>query len=171
MKLIDPSPERAAECEQGVLYAVAAVAVSQGRINKLPSPAEMRDILKERNKTLRILEKDSLLSQSYRDQTRRERERLEKMANHVPHGSRQLDSAKASAVLFAWHLLADFGRGPPGLTRKGLWHGLALALLMDNADIKTDLYEYMEYYGQQSKIPAPELQVPKRIFGMLVRED
>ena len=113
----------------------------------------MRDILVKMVGSLRHIEKNaSLVSKSYRDQTRRERERLEKLADMRP-GSSRVSLAKFNAVHFAYHLLANFGKGPPGLSREGPWHRLAGILF---GDVNADLFEYLEYYKRLESLPPPD---------------
>ena len=161
MKLVGPMPKRAAECEQLLYHAIAMMTLAEWIAN-LPRPAEMREIIKARVRTLRTLENDSLLAKLYREQTLAERQRLEKQADRIKrgarHGSRPVNFARFNAVHFAYHLLADFNsKGAPGLTRGGLWHDLAQILF---GHTKADLFDYMKIYSDLPEIPAAEVLTP-----------
>jgi hypothetical protein len=167
MKLIGPMPERAAECERRLLYAIGAVTRAE-RIDNLPTPAKMRDVLTKRVETLRKIEKDAVHGRTFRDRARLERERLEEMTRRkVPLGSRRPSGAKFNAVRFAHDLLADFAKRPPGLTRDGDWHELALILFGDR---KADVFDYMQAFKSRPKQPLrDEMLVPDWVADLLFR--
>ena len=163
MKLIDPAPERATECEQRLLYAVREITRAE-LIDGLPTPAKMRDVLAERVEVLRKIEDDAIHGRAFRDQARRERERIEELTKHkVP--PRPLNFAKFNAVRFAHDLLADFGKRKPGLTRDGKWHDLAVILWGENAD----LFDYMERVKTMPESPRDDIIAPEWIVGLMVR--
>jgi hypothetical protein len=141
LKLIDPASERVTECERRLLDCIFRVNMFQ-HLDKWPTPAEMREVLEKLIENLRKLEKDRLLSGAFRDQARLELERIERLAKReVPPGSRRPSDVKLNSVCFANDLLAEFGKGAPGLTRDGNWHTLAVMLFGGNSE--TDLFEYM----------------------------
>ena len=167
VKLIDPSTERTAECELRLLQAVAVITLAE-RIDNLPTPAKMRNILADRVEMLRKIEDDALHGGAFREQVRRERERIEELTKHkVPAGSRRPSGAKFTAVRFAHDLLADFATRASGLTRGGDWHELALILF---GNTKADLFDYMRAFDSLPEPPCDDgMLVPERIADLLVR--
>jgi hypothetical protein len=163
VKLIDPAPDRVTECERRLLSAIEAMTYAE-LIDGLPTPAKMRGILVERVEALRKIEGDAVHSRTFRDEARRERERIEGLTERkVPPGSRPSSSAKFNAVRFAHDLLADFGKHAPGLTRGGAWHDLAVILWGEEAD----LFDYMEAFKHLPESPRDDMIVPKRIADLL----
>jgi hypothetical protein len=168
MALIKPNPERTPDCKRKVFDALMRLEIAR-RTDQLPTPAKMRDILMDHADVLRRIEKDAVYSHGFRDQTRRERQRLEGLMRDVPPGSRQLSDAKYNAVHFAYHILLEFGGGPPGLTRQGGWHKLATYLFGDD---DADLFEYMDLYKSLPKVPPfDEMLFRERIGALLPRVD
>lgn len=167
MKLIDPAPERATECEQRLLNAMEVIVFYARRFDGFRTPAEIRGILAKQVETLRKIEDDAIYERAFRDHARRERERIEPLnEREVPLGSRRPSSAKFNAVRFAHDLLADFGKRKPGLSRDGNWHKLAL-ILFGNAE--ADLFDYMQLFKSRPEPPRDEMFVPEWIAPLLVR--
>jgi hypothetical protein len=167
MKLIGPMPERAAECERRLLYAITAVTLA-ARFDNLLTPAMMRDVLAERVETLRKIEADAIHGRAFRDRTRLERERIEALANRgVQPGSRRQSAAKFNAVNYAHYLLADFTLRAPGLTRGGKCHELALILF---GDPRADVFDYMRAFKSLPEQPLlDEMLVQDWIDDLLAR--
>lgn len=165
MKVIDPAPERAAECELRLLYAMGGITCAE-RIDGLPTPAKMRKILTEKVKLLRKIEDDDIYGGAFRDQARCERKRIEEFTKRkVPPGSRPKNYAKFNAVRFAHDLLADFGKRAPGLTREGDWDKLAVILWGKDAD----LFDYMKDFKDLPDSPRNHIIVPESKVDLLAR--
>jgi hypothetical protein len=148
LDLIQPAPKVRSHCKR-------AIGAALGKIEwaKLwrHSPAAIKRKFNNFVKKLRAIENSEIplyAKKSMMDEIRNFREQCEQIADKqkIRHGSKQKSNAKRTAAEAAYHLLANF-RKPPGLTRSGIWHKLAIVLYGDKA---ADLFDYMrESYRSQ----------------------
>jgi hypothetical protein len=144
LELIRPRPAQRTQCEHAVERAIQHIEADKA-LEKFSTPTLSADLKKRCRsvaKKLRAVEVSNLVSGSFREQARRERETLEILANRLrarPGGHRK-KAAKQVAVHVAHRLLTNFGSHPPKHTRGGAWEELA-AILYGERD--ADLFDYL----------------------------
>jgi hypothetical protein len=159
LKLIKPNPEHRAQCEEDISRAYLAVRMLKVRLKQ---PSVLQRHLCGLAKKLRTVEADAHLSTNYREQTKRERERIEAWADKAapPKASPRSDAGKRIATHVAHVLLMRFGSRRPGVTLGGSWHKLAALLYETDVDLFT--FSYLRKH--QRSIALPE---NKHIVGRL----
>jgi hypothetical protein len=156
-EIISPDPERQAECEHRLVYAILLIQreahIAKERFAKglkTITTAEWKKDLKKRIKKLQAAEaavEDEYLADRLSEGRERMEEELAYLDTHavVQKGKPRRSEIKATAVHQARELLLRFSSKQPSLYRDGAWHNLAKVLF--GGDARTDLFEYLEQYS------------------------
>jgi hypothetical protein len=156
-EIISPGPERQAECEHRLVYAILLIQreahIAKERIargDKTITAAEWKKDLKKRIKKLRAAESavdDEYLADLLGEKRESMEEELAYLNTHavVQKGKPRRSEIKDTAVHQARELILRFSSKQPSLYRDGAWHNLAKVLF--GGDARTDLFEYLERYS------------------------
>lgn len=151
LQLIQPTPERRAQCEDDVYRAALGVRVAE--LFQSPSPKIHKAYLLDIVGKVKAVEDALVLPAFVKNQLKLHREFYQKFADTiiVRPGSPRPSNAKQIATHYAHWLLKEYRSRPPGVTSGGTWQKLATILYGNR---KADLFDYLRGYRDFARLYA-----------------